>query len=93
MAKWTPDTIWEEAKKYVNKSDFVLKAPGAVKAARKLGIYKEVCQHMKKPVEQSLKMAVWSEETLRLEALKYTSKSEFNSKRGFALKAAKNLVI
>lgn len=93
MAKWTPDTIWEEAKKYVNKSDFALKAPGAVKTARKLGIYKEVSQHMKKPVEQNLKKVVWSEETLRLEALKYTSKSEFNSKRGSAVKAAKKLGI
>lgn len=93
MNKWTTETIAAEAKKYTSKSEFILNAPGAAKRAKTLGIYKEICKHMKKPVKQSLKRIIWSEETLRLEALKYTSKSEFNSKRGSAVKAAKKLGI
>lgn len=93
MAKWTPNTILEEAKKYINKSDFALKAPGAVKAARKLGVYKEVCQHMKRLEKQEFKRTDWNEETLKIEALKYSSKGEFTSKRNSAVKVAKELGI
>jgi len=93
MAKWTPETIAIEAKKYTSKSEFALNAPGAVKRARTLGIYKEICKHMKKPAKQNPKKVAWSEETLKLEALKYNSKSEFTSKRGSAVKVAKELGI
>lgn len=94
MNKWTSDTIRIEALKYKSKNEFILNASGAVKRARKLGIYKDVCQHMKKSKQPLTNEVInWNEETLKIEALKYSSKSEFTSKRGSAVKVAKKLGI
>lgn len=93
MAKWNPDTIAAEAKKYSTKGEFILHASGAVKRARYLGIYEDVCKHMKISIKSKPKNISWDEKTLIEEALKYSSKSEFNNKRSHAVKSAKKLGI
>lgn len=92
--KWTPETIAAEAKKYNTKDTFALNASGAVKAARRLGIYELVCIHMKRKIQiRESKKVIWNKENIRLEALKYSSKSEFSAKKGPTVKEAKRLGI
>lgn len=92
MAKWTYEAIVNEAKKYSTKGEFVLGSSGAVKAARKLKVYAEVCKHMKRPSDKnSNRSANWTKESLQEEALKYPSKSEFTARAGAAVRNAKLL--
>lgn len=90
MAKWTEETIKEVAINHKHKSEFRLLYPGAVKTAKKLGIYDDVCTHMigKKPTLGKL-----TENEVIAEAQKYNKKSEFNSKSPIAAKLAKKLGI
>ncbi len=94
LKDWTLASIVEESKKYTTKSEFALNASGAVKAARRLGIYKIICSDMKrKKQSKSTEKEVWSKDRIFEEALKYPSKSEFTAKSGKAVKEAKKLGI
>jgi superfamily II DNA or RNA helicase len=46
--KWNEDNVREEALKYNSRTEFKTNAGGAMDAAKRLGIYEEVCSHMDK---------------------------------------------
>jgi hypothetical protein len=81
--QWTEDSIREEALKYKTVGDFLKYAGNAYQAARKRGIFDEVCSHMEKPFR-------WTEDEIRKEALKCKTINEFS---GSAKKIAKELGI
>lgn len=74
MAKWNPDTIAAEAKKYTTKSAFTKGSQRAAKKAKELGIYEIVCEHM------CNKYKIKSYEDLKADALKYSTRGEFQLK-------------
>lgn len=85
--KWCPHLIKTEALKYKTRSDFQKKSRGAYKAAYRLNILEEVCGHMPKRVDISGINSVnfkWSFEKLKEEALKYSTRVEFQNKNASA---------
>lgn len=71
---WTFDRTREEALKYNNKSDFSKNSNKAYNAAKRNGWLLDICAHMndgKKP------NGYWTLDNVRIEALKYKSRSEF----------------
>ena len=48
VQKWNEHTVREEALKHKTKTSFITNAYGAKDAAKRLGIYEEVCSHMDK---------------------------------------------
>lgn len=48
ITKWNEYAVREEALKYKTKTEFITNAYGAKDAAKRLGIYEEVCSHMDK---------------------------------------------
>jgi predicted GIY-YIG superfamily endonuclease len=83
--KWDRETIRVEALKYNNLSDFYIRAPSAIQAAKSLGedFYQDVIKHMSK------KITYWTDEMLRDEALKYDTKNKFAKGSNKAYNAAK----
>ena len=81
--KYTYDIVKAEALKYTTRSEFRKKSNGHYDAAKRLGIYEEVCSHMvriqKKP---------FSEEEIISEAKKYNTRSEFAKQSNSAYAAA-----
>lgn len=73
--KWTEELIKIEALKYETKDQFWKNAKGAHTAARRLGIFEEVCSHMKKLNKPK---GYWKiKKNCQEEALKYNTISEF----------------
>jgi predicted GIY-YIG superfamily endonuclease len=74
---WTYERCKEEALKYKTKTEFNVKAPGAVMSARKNGWHDEITSHM---INVNL---YWTYERCKEEALKYKTITEFiNGSRG-----------
>ena len=73
--KWTEVTIKEEALKYKTRSEFAKESPSAYARARRLGLLNEVCSHMFSSISKT--SPKWTEETIKEEALKYKTRSEF----------------
>jgi len=88
--KWTYDSLLTEAKKYSFKKEFQDGSTGAYIKARRLGILDDICIHMPSRKDRKRK---WSIETVTIEALKYTSRSEFQKENGSAYRAARQLEI
>lgn len=77
--KWTKETLQQEALKYSSRKEFTKGSSGAVHAARRLGILDDICTHMRFRVRKKL----WTQKTLKEEALKYSTRKEFEtSNRG-----------
>jgi len=55
MTKWNDSSIRIEAKKYKHRSDFRRYAQGAAVAAKKLGIFEQICSHMTHKVSRFLR--------------------------------------
>ncbi len=71
---WTEEKLQFEALKYASKSEFVKNNQSAYKSARKLNVLNKICSHMPTRKERKEK---WTKEMVIIEALKYTTRSEF----------------
>jgi hypothetical protein len=79
--KWNPDSLKDEALKYVTRTDFAKNSKSAYNAEKNLGIFDDVTEHMPKPKQ-------WTQNELEIEASKYQTLSDFQDKsRGAYLKA------
>lgn len=76
---WTKERCYEEALKYMTKSEFKRKSVTAYCVTRKNGWLDELCPHMTKVYKK------WTKETCHEEALKHKTKVEFikNSKAAY----------
>jgi hypothetical protein len=82
---WVLETLQAEAIKYRTRSEFQKKSGSAYNAAGRLKVRDAICKHMfsiKKPD------GFWTIERLQAEAVKYTSRQEFQQRSGAAYKAA-----
>lgn len=68
------DNCYNEAKKYKTRSEFMVKASGAYRKAKDNGWLKDYTWF----IEKHKPNGYWTYERCKEEALKYTSKSEFN---------------
>lgn len=86
--KWTKEKILKESLKFNKKKDLFRKKPGLIKAAKKLGVWKEATSHMK--IERKLK---WTKEEIFNKSDKYSDFKKFREEFGGAYNAAKKLGI
>ena len=70
---WTEERIKEKALLFSSRSEFWEREPGACKQAQKLGIYDEVCAHMKRRIQPT----GFSVEAIRQEIEKYNTLTDF----------------
>jgi hypothetical protein len=83
------ENLKKEALKYNNKIDFIKNSPEAYKAAWRRGVLDEICSHMNTLWEKK-----WGDkEKIKLEALKYSRRSDFKKNSSGAYHAAKVLGI
>jgi len=82
---WNFETLKAEALKYSSKREFQLKSGSAYNASGRLKLRDLICEHM---VEIKKPNGYWNLERLKVEALKYSSRQEFQQKKGAAYKAA-----
>jgi hypothetical protein len=78
--KWTIEKLQEEALKYKTRTEFRLKNSGAYQSAQRRKILKQICKHMPKNIDRKREnspLFKWTNEKLKLEALKYKTRSEF----------------
>jgi hypothetical protein len=88
--KWTHKMLQKEALKYKTKKEFQVGNYAAYTAAQKRGILDEICKHMIpgfKTGENHYNFK-WTDKKLRKEALKYTTRAEFQKGSGAAYNAA-----
>lgn len=87
---WNKEKVLIESIKYKHRVDFLRGSSKAYRAAQNLNILQEVCSHMeyKKPGK-----TYWNEERIKLEALKYNKKLDFQIKSNGAYAAARKLGI
>lgn len=85
--KWTKEKIIEIAKLCTTKSEFTKNYGGAYNAARRLGIFEEVCVHFKAINKH------WNEKQVSIEALKYSNRRDFknNSRRAYEAAVRKGI--
>src|ERR1035437_1096728 len=85
--KWTNELILLEALKYPTRTEFQFGSGSAYMAALRKDILEDACKHM--PIYDKIADTnpnfVWTDEALKEEALKYTSKGDFkkNSRGAF----------
>lgn len=93
--KWTPEIIQEEALKYEGKLAFFRGNGSAYNAAKKLGVFDQVCSHMTSKIVKGAghPKFKWDAESIRKEALKYTSRGDFTHRCVGAFQAAVKLGI
>jgi hypothetical protein len=92
-AKWTLENLQTEALKYKSRGDFAKHNNSAYQGARKLNVLDKVCSHMPKIIDRSSVNSPkfkWSMEKIREEALKYKTRTDFQSNSSGAYKAATN---
>jgi len=82
---WTLETLQIEALKYKSRSEFQKLSGSAYNAAGRMKLRDLICAHM---VETKKTNGYWNLERLQAEALKYSSRQEFQQKNGGAYKAA-----
>lgn len=70
---WNINLLKREAAKYKSRGEFNKGSRAAYKAAWARGFLSEICQHMVRPKPQRK----WTVEKLKLEALKYSTRTEF----------------
>lgn len=69
--KWTNEELQEEALKYESRAQFKQKSNAAASAAKRRGIFSEICSHM------PLLVIPWNKESIIIEANKYSTRKEF----------------
>lgn len=82
---WTLESLRAEALKYSTRSEFQKQNGSAYNAAGRLNVRDQVCEHMTEPKKPN---GYWTMERLQAEALKYSTRQEFQQKNGAAYKAA-----
>jgi hypothetical protein len=82
---WTLNTLQIEALKCATRTEFQRGALAAYNAAYRQKLLDALCSHM---VELQKRHGYWTHETLQIEALKYTTRSEFPKRNGSAYGAA-----
>ncbi len=82
---WTLENLRTEALKYTTRSEFQKMSGSAYNAAGRLKLRDLICEHM---VVTKRPDGYWTHERLQVEALKYSSRQEFQIKNGAAYKAA-----
>jgi superfamily II DNA or RNA helicase len=80
------ELLIEEGKKYSSKMEFNKKQAGAVDAAKKMGIWEEICSHM-------IQQTKWTKELIIKEAKKYKTLKDFRHNASKAHSAARKLGI
>ena len=80
--KWTKETITEIAKSCTTKLEFTKSYGGAYNAAKRLGIFDEICAHFHSSNTH------WTNDLIFLEALKYTTRESFKLNSRGAYEAA-----
>lgn len=83
---WTKEKCQEEAKKYKTRKDFQKECRGAYAAAYRNKWLDDICVHMERPTPHNL---YWTTERCAEEALKYTTRRDFQKSSPGAYKAAK----
>ncbi len=88
--RWTKESLHDAAKEYSTRSDFLKGNPAAASAAKRRGIWDDVCAHMEaKPKNPSS----WNDETCALEAKKHKTRTEFKLQSPTAYRRAHELGI
>ena len=82
---WTKERCQEEAYKYKTRKDFQKGCRGAYAAAYRNKWLDEICSHMERPTSSN---RYWTIEKCREEALKYTTRKDFQGGSGGAYNAA-----
>ena len=82
---WTLESLQAEALKYTTRSEFQKGSGSAYNAAGRLNVRDVVCAHMSETKKPN---GYWTLERLQAEALKYSSRQEFQQKNAAAYKAA-----
>lgn len=82
---WTLESLSVEALKYTSRSEFQKESGSAYNAAGRLKVRDLVCAHMS---ESKKPNGYWTLESLQAEALKYSSRQEFQKNNASAYKAA-----
>lgn len=82
--KWTKESVKKEARKYESKSVFIKMSRGAANAARRMGIWEEVCSHMKVYIPSNK----WTKGRCKSMAIKCKTRGEFQDKHVGAYQAA-----
>lgn len=88
--RYTIEKLHEIANKFVYRSDFYKYNPSAYNSAKHKGILDKICGHMHKKPRPKKQM---TEEDIRLEALKYKSRTDFIRYSNLAAKRARELGI
>lgn len=83
---WTKERCLEEAKKYEMRKDFQKECSGAYAAAYRNKWLDEICSHMERPTPHN---SYWTSERCHDEALKYTTRKDFQRGSGGAYNAAR----
>ena len=86
VTHWTKERCQEEAYKYKTRKDFQKECRGAYAAAYRNKWLDDICVHMERPTPHNL---YWTEERCAEEALKYTSRRDFQVNSLGAYNAAK----
>ena len=71
--RWNLSMVQIEAKKYSHRADFKARSPKAYSAAQRMAILDVVCSHMTRRAPK----IKWTFEACRAEALKYSSRRDF----------------
>lgn len=79
--KWTEEKCAKQALKYKTRGAFEENESGCYKAALRLGIYDEICGHMKFIKYPN---GYWTKERCQNEALKYKARTKFSNCNGAA---------
>lgn len=85
---WTRTSILREARKYDTRTQFITNAAGACSAARRLGILKEACKHMR---QFTLPKGSWTRAKIIMSARACGDRTEFQRKFPGAYDAAMRL--
>lgn len=85
---WTKEQCQEEALKYKTRKDFQEGCRGAYAAAYRNKWLDEICSHMERPTPHN---RYWTIEKCREEALKYSTRKDFQEGSGGAYNAAKRM--
>ncbi|WP_367971659.1 GIY-YIG nuclease family protein [Vibrio scophthalmi] len=83
---WTLERCKSESKKYKTRGEFKKHSPLAMRAAYRNGWINEVCYHMDMRKKQN---GFWDKEACEVEALKYTTRSDFSKGASGAYDSAK----
>jgi hypothetical protein len=87
LRHWSDAKIYAEAIKYTKVRDFYRGSPNAYEAAKRWGIFDEVCAHMS---PRKLPAGHWTEDRIRAEALRYQTRSAFDRGSAGAAHAARH---